>query len=562
MNYNIPFQQNQNYQNPYAGLFSIIGTIMGENNRARNEAGKVAELGNIGGQLAPPQQSLAEIQQLAGPQQQVTPQAVQGVQERMKGLLPMDGLAPQPIAAMQTPQERAAASMMQPGALDTVDPAKMVQNAQQQTQLQVPQQYQQQQPTQQSALPPAQAQPPQQQEQAQAPAKPMAAPSKTDIQASYQTQGKTAIANLVKQRRMSYAEAKALVDTDVKEKTDIDFNKKADAFENYNNGKLIELAGQDFSTNASKSKALGGILQYNINQKRIGRTGVDMAAFKELMAVPTLTFTKMSSGDGEQLWAHNSDGSVMVPVGPKFTKPDMNAFQRASLALRQKELDQKRPAGELTPAELATTYRWALSFTEVPTGKMDIYGKPEMTRVQNNPQLAAKLAGKLGFGPPQQEGPAGPALPPVQPTGNSDIDSKISNMRAKGAPEQLINDMVWEEQNKQGPQQPNVAPQAQAPAAAPATPEVYNNGVRQGSWMDTLQQEGLSGMAKKVFPGYGATPPPNSTIAPTRGRQTQQITPGTNNNGVDKDVIDIMRKSGMSEVAIAEWVANRDRIKE
>jgi uncharacterized protein YdaT len=43
-------------------------------------------------------------------------------------------------------------------------------------------------------------------------------------------------------------------------------------------------------------------------------------------------------------------------------------------------------------------------------------------------------------------------LPQVENTGDARIDGMIANMRAKGAPEQVINDMVWEEQNRPRPQ--------------------------------------------------------------------------------------------------------------
>ena len=52
-------------------------------------------------------------------------------------------------------------------------------------------------------------------------------------------------------------------------------------------------------------------------------------------------------------------------------------------------------------------YKWAAGFELQPTGEFDFQGKPIMTRVQRNPQLAKKLGAELGYetAEPQQPQP-------------------------------------------------------------------------------------------------------------------------------------------------------------
>jgi len=71
-------------------------------------------------------------------------------------------------------------------------------------------------------------------------------------------------------------------------------------------------------------------------------------------------------------------------------------------------------------------YKWASAYTLHPTGETDIYGKPVMTRVQNNPGLAAQLESKLGYGGGQP-----PAAPQTE-------DPRIAAARAAGYSEDEI----------------------------------------------------------------------------------------------------------------------------
>jgi len=149
-----------------------------------------------------------------------------------------------------------------------------------------------------------------------------------------------------------------------------------------------------------------------------------MGLMKELMSVNDLKIDKVNTGDGIQYVGYNSDGSKVIPIGSKIMKqvsPDTvyNAQERIAAAGAR----GPRGGGGQSENSKAAMYKWASGFTLQPTGETDIMGKPIMTRVQNNPQLAAQLAGELGYGPTQPTAQQGPA---------TNEDPRIAAARAAG----------------------------------------------------------------------------------------------------------------------------------
>ncbi len=288
------YQQQQPY-NPYAGLFGIIGTIMGMNAAKRNEAGIASALGNIGQQ---PAQQPAPVEVLQTPSNAPVPIQSQNVQQSM-GLLPSAGFGtnvdpnapmavPDVAPRVVSPQDK----MTQPQGLDA--PQVMAEQPA---------------PVAPTPVEPAPVAP-----------TPAQAPIKTDIQKTYQQQGKQAIMELISKRGMSYREAQKAVDDIVKQRSEEDFNTAANQYSDQLNSKLDDVIGLDFSTNANKSKALGVISQINRGMQKIGRPGVDMGLMKELMGVNDLKIDKVDTGDGIQYVGYNSDGSKVVPIGSKIMK--------------------------------------------------------------------------------------------------------------------------------------------------------------------------------------------------------------------------------------------------
>lgn len=271
----------------------------------------------------------------------------------------------------------------------------------------------------------------------------MQAPNKTDIQKTYQQQAKAAIQELTSKRGMSYKEALAATQDIVNRKTEEYFNTRANEYADALNLKLDDVIGLDFSSNANKSKALGVISQINRGLQRIGRPGVDMGLMKELMSVNDLKIDKVDTGDGIQYVGYNSDGSKIVLIGGKIMK-QLSPSDLARIAASQAR-GPGAPAGSLTDSKLFDVYKWASAWQEVPTGKEDINGKPIMTRIQNDPQLAAQIGTQLGFRPGQ-----------TAPAQNE--DPRIAAARAAGYSDAEIQAFV------QGGKLPA------APATAPAQP--------------------------------------------------------------------------------------------
>jgi len=334
------YQQQQPY-NPYAGLFGIIGTIMGMNAAKRNEAGIASALGSIG-QQQPQQSAPVEVPQT--PTNAPVPIQSQNVQQQMQGLLPYGsrpgyGVIPAQSQGLEPPTMPKQLSMQDRTANIVLDQQGNFQQPVTSAGLDF---------TQGSADPQVQVQQPspqpQQAESAPAP-KSTQAPIKTDIQKTYAQQGKQAIMELTSKRGMSYREAQKAVDDIVKQKTEEDFNTRANEYADQLNSRLDDVIGLDFSSNANKSKALGVISQINRGMQKIGRPGVDMGLMKELMNVNDLKIDKVNTGDGIQYVGYNSDGSKVVPIGSKImvNKPSMTEYQRQTLNLRQQQLEGKEP---------------------------------------------------------------------------------------------------------------------------------------------------------------------------------------------------------------------------
>lgn len=434
------YQQQQPY-NPYAGLFGIIGTIMGMNAAKRNEAGIASALGSIGDQPQQPIQQQPQQAIMERPTNAPLPVNSQNVAQRMglvQGLLPQQPQTP----TLDTPQVQprtipAQTQMTQPQGLDA---PVMPEQA----------------PAPVTAAPATPA----------APAAPvetpktatMQAPNKMKTQQDLQQWGKSTIVELTKNRGLSYNEAKDKVNKVIQEESDLRFNKAADEYAGNLNLMLDEVSAMDLSSAAAKSQFLGTISKVDRGLKSIGRQGVDMGIVKEMLKNGDINVKQLDLGDGVQFVAINSDGSKITPLGSKFAKqvsPDTIYRSQAAIAAAQAR-GPRGGGGGVTDSKKADMFKWASTPVLKPTGEMDIMGKPIMTREPNDAALAARLAAELGFGPAQpaaggQQGPAQTAVPVVQQkqtTGDSNLDAKVEIMRQRNAPQQLIDAMIQEEKSK------------------------------------------------------------------------------------------------------------------
>jgi hypothetical protein len=145
---------------------------------------------------------------------------------------------------------------------------------------------------------------------------------------------------------------------------------------------------------------------------------------KELMSVNDLKIDKVDTGDGIQYVGYTSDGKTVIPIGEKMAKSlTPGEQQQGELTRRGQDITMRgqdlshnaamagvaaRGGSAASNREITNKfgmYKWASSYELRPTGEVDYSGKPVMTRVQRNPQLAAQLEQELyGGGQGQSNG--------------------------------------------------------------------------------------------------------------------------------------------------------------
>lgn len=291
-------------------------------------------------------------------------------------------------------------------------------------------------------------------------------PDKNVIRKQYKVYGSAAIKKLVSSG-MSPKEAIGLVQNSINQRTEEDFAAQSEEYAQQLDSQLDPLMGLDFQTSGNKAKMLATLAKYNQGMKRIGREGADLSLMKDLMSQGDVVMQKEDNGgqyryvmvkkNGERF----DDGSFQMAVpgnAGEWTDKQLTPGEVQTGQIHRENMQNQREIASMrgsngfgsvggTSAQKMSMYKWASGYSIQPTGEVDYSGKPVMTRVQNNPQLAAQLAQELGYGG-QGGGQGESGGQTVQSTGDSRIDGMIENMRNSGAPEQVINDMVWEEQNR------------------------------------------------------------------------------------------------------------------
>jgi hypothetical protein len=198
------------------------------------------------------------------------------------------------------------------------------------------------------------------------------------------------------------------------------------------------------------------LIQPNVETKVINTGGANV-----VVGFDKMTGKYVNLKDGVEIAADELQTMLTPTLSP--AQQEQFAIQREGQQITRDGQRLRATGGGGTGGSTSSKmsmYRWASGYSLQPTGEVDIMGKPVMTRVQNNPQLAAQLAQELGYG--GQGGGQGEVVGQlVQNTGDSRIDGMIAKMRNNGAPEQIINDMVWEEQNRGQDQPPQQSPQYQ-----------------------------------------------------------------------------------------------------
>lgn len=155
--------------------------------------------------------------------------------------------------------------------------------------------------------------------------------------------------------------------------------------------------------NNAKSLKEATVLSLGLEQRGIK---VNPELLKAAWANPEYDIKMIDLGGSKKLMAVNKQNpSDMVDM---FTGDvTMTPYQKGSLDV-QREGNQIRREGiaaraagggrgnsnKMDSGKLAT-YRWAAGYDVVPTGENDMNGKPIMTRVQRNPQLAKSLESEL-----------------------------------------------------------------------------------------------------------------------------------------------------------------------
>lgn len=248
----------------------------------------------------------------------------------------------------------------------------------------------------------------------------LVAPNKSAIRQMYSKQMGANIKELTK-NGMPLKDAIALMQNSLNQKVEDDFSSQAETYAQKLDSQLDPLMGLDFQTSGNKSKFIATLAKYNQGMKRIGREGADIGLMKELMGQGDVVMQKEDNGgsyryvmvkkNGERF----DDGSFMMPVPGnagewtnKVASPE--AQLSAETARRGQDLSYAGTMAGINARSAASgvaggntsqkmsMYKWASGYSLQPTGEYDALGKPVMTRVQNNPQLAAQLAQELGYG--------------------------------------------------------------------------------------------------------------------------------------------------------------------
>ena len=254
--------------NPYAGIAAVIGGLLGRSAAMRNQAGIADTLSNLGTQQV----------------QQQPVQSPQTVQPNIAPIVPVtsQGFFPQntPNYDFQAPDLSTGYKAPEPSL--SFSPAPVTQ--------------------------PVVNKPEQQ------------APVKTDLIGQYKSMRADAIKQLTSQRGMTYAQAAAAVDGELNKRIEQDYNVAANQYANSLYPKLDEVIGKDLSVADNRSAALKTIMQVNRGLTQVGKPPVDIAAIKDLLAENKMSIDKVDTGDGIQYYAHNEDGSKLVPIGSKIVK--------------------------------------------------------------------------------------------------------------------------------------------------------------------------------------------------------------------------------------------------
>jgi len=289
----------------------------------------------------------------------------------------------------------------------------------------------------------------------------MTIPNKAAIGKTYKEYGNAAIKKLVNSG-MSPKDAIATVQNAINQRTEEDFATQSDAYAQELDSQLEPLMGMDFQTSGNKAKMLATLVKYNQGMKRIGREGADIGLMKELMGQGDVVMQKEDNGgayryvmvkkNGERF----DDGSFQMAVpgnAGEWTEKQLSPGEKQQGELTRRGQDITMRGQDISAAnsraalaarsgsgvggnatQKMNMYKWASGFSLQPTGEVGYDGKPVMTRVQNDPQLAVQLANELGYGG-QGGGGEDPRIAAARAAGYS--DEEIQQFIGGGAPQQV-----------------------------------------------------------------------------------------------------------------------------
>jgi hypothetical protein len=298
-------------------------------------------------------------------------------------------------------------------------------------------------------------------------------PDKTIIRQQYKDYGNAAIKKLVSSG-MAPREAISLVQNSINQRTEEDFATQSESYAQQLDSQLDPLMGMDFQTSGNKAKFIATLAKYNQGMKRIGREGADLGLMKELMSQGDVVMQKEDNGgayryvmvkkNGERF----DDGSFQMAVpgnAGEWTEKQLSPGEKQQgeltrrgqdITMRGQDISAANSRAALaartgsgvggTSAQKMSMYKWASGFSLQPTGEVGYDGKPVMTRVQNNPQLAAQLSQELGYG---GDGGGGggedPRIAAARAAGYS--DEEIQQFISGGSAPQQARQPIQQQQN-------------------------------------------------------------------------------------------------------------------